>query len=612
MRDDTRTPNDPRGRIQPARLITVLLLAAVAAACDGAVEPPDVGGLSIGPSVPQLEVGDAVQLAATVLSSSGSVLSGHPVTWTSTRPQVVAVSTGGMLTAVSPGTAKIRATAGGKTAELQTTVIPPSCTPADASGGIEVGQTRTGTLSATDCRLLGGPGGQGWTLTLGAATIVLISATATGLWPEVVVMDGMMNPVAWGTSDYGESYVVADLPAGGYTVWIASWQDEGGAGAYELTVETADVCDTADAAEVAAGAEVSGNLDDDTCLSPLSWQRAVPYSLELAASATLRFDMSSAAFQPHVVVTDGGDWVVAWGGTSDGYSGAFAELPAGSYTVWAQSAETGGAGVFELSVADVDLCAPASVEGPIQPGESRAGTLAPTSCLFLHGAPAVGYTLQLSETAELRAELASTSFHALVVITDTAMEPLWWSFAGETGAAVLDRRLGAGTYLVWATGESMNTAGGFELALTEIDIPLCEVVGDLTLEVAAAGDLSSGDCVRDDGQYADPWRLVLTSTSTVQIDLTSAAIDGMLFLEDHDGVLIEWNDDGGAGFNSRITRSLPAGEYRVVASSFSPGETGTYSIQARVLSGAGAAGVGRDQPPAIWVRTLQKALRPGR
>ena len=71
--------------------------------------------------------------------------------------------------------------------------------------------------------------------------------------------------------------------------------------------------------------------------------------------------------------------------------------------------------------------------------------------------------------------------------------------------------------------------------------------------------------------------LVLFANATITLDLTSAA-DTYLYLLNANGGNITSNDDGGTGYNSRITRSLNAGVYLVVAGTYSSGKSADFQL----------------------------------
>lgn len=72
--------------------------------------------------------------------------------------------------------------------------------------------------------------------------------------------------------------------------------------------------------------------------------------------------------------------------------------------------------------------------------------------------------------------------------------------------------------------------------------------------------------------------LVLDANATITLDLTSSA-DTYLYLLNANGGGITSNDDGGSGYNSRITRTLNAGTYLVVAATYSSGKNASFNLK---------------------------------
>jgi len=88
----------------------------------GAVAP--VASVTLSPASANLAVGAAQQLAATLQDAAGNTLTGRTVTWASSAPAVATVNAGGLVTAVSAGSATITATSEGvqDTASVTATV----------------------------------------------------------------------------------------------------------------------------------------------------------------------------------------------------------------------------------------------------------------------------------------------------------------------------------------------------------------------------------------------------------------------------------------------------------------------------------------------------------
>ncbi len=116
-----------RTSVGPHRMVRLSLpLAALLVSCDGgpAQPPPGIPStLSVSPeSVTLTAIDQSEQLRAEVGDHYGDVVAGVSVAWASDRPGVVVVDGGGLVTAISAGTATVTATSGTLSARVQVTV----------------------------------------------------------------------------------------------------------------------------------------------------------------------------------------------------------------------------------------------------------------------------------------------------------------------------------------------------------------------------------------------------------------------------------------------------------------------------------------------------------
>lgn len=125
------------------------------------------------------------------------------------------------------------------------------------------------------------------------------------------------------------------------------------------------------------------------------------------------------------------------------------------------------------------------------------------------------------------------------------------------------------------------------------------------------GHLSSGDSRLNSGEYMDVYELEGQRGDRLTILMNSGALDPYLMIAGPGG-FDEQNDDAESGdLNSRLDVRLPvSGRYRIVATSFAPGETGAYQIS--VIEGShapagGNAGGGVIEPG----QTVSGTLAPG-
>lgn len=98
--------------------------------------PAPVASVTVSPASGDLEVGKTLQLEATLKDADGAVLEGRTIEWTSSNPAVATVSATGLVKAVASGTAVIRASSEGKSAEATITVNNPITTPPPSSGNV--------------------------------------------------------------------------------------------------------------------------------------------------------------------------------------------------------------------------------------------------------------------------------------------------------------------------------------------------------------------------------------------------------------------------------------------------------------------------------------------
>lgn len=102
----------------------------------------------------------------------------------------------------------------------------------------------------------------------------------------------------------------------------------------------------------------------------------------------------------------------------------------------------------------------------------------------------------------------------------------------------------------------------------------------LALPSAAWADSKSSAWLNSTGRsYENPrFRLELSAPATVTLDLVSS-VDTYLYLLSQDGSrLIAQDDDNGDGYNSRLTVSLGAGRYMLVAATYAPGQRGDFTL----------------------------------
>src|SRR5439155_1490879 len=154
-----------------------------------------VAAVAVTPASAGIQVGQTVQLTATPQDGSGSPLSGRAVTWASSNGLVVTVSGSGLVTAAAVGSAIITATSEGQTGTSSMTVMnvpvaSVAVTPGSAT--IQVGQTQqlAATLKDASGNTLSGRA-VSWTSSNPSVASVSGSGLVTGLAAGSAVITAM-------------------------------------------------------------------------------------------------------------------------------------------------------------------------------------------------------------------------------------------------------------------------------------------------------------------------------------------------------------------------------------------------------------------------------------
>jgi hypothetical protein len=374
--------------------IWALLLAVPLFACSDGTSPepapPPVGAVALGASRTELQIGEVMQLIATVLDTSGVVLQGRSVTWSSSDPQVLSVTGGGLVSAVSPGLATVRATSGGISGTLSITVLSGACR-ADITRPITPGQTHDDSLAPYDCVLLEEPFADGWEFTLTEQTSIVFTMRSSQFDALLLVTDPAIT-VGFAFDDDGGGGTDARLfhtfDPGTYILWATSVRS-GSTGTYRLTSQVVEVasCDTP-VGSIGPNTSVTDSLSFTDCAR--NGTISDPWSLSLATNARLAIGLSSSDFDPLLEVTDGSGRRVAI--NDDGGEGfnslITADFAAGEYTVWVTSFGGSLTGRYSLTVSE-----------PLPRGLFRQ---APENIGINYGAPHYADDFTLAESATIR------------------------------------------------------------------------------------------------------------------------------------------------------------------------------------------------------------------
>jgi len=252
----------------------------------------------------------------------------------------------------------------------------------------------------------------------------------------------------------------------------------------------------------------------------------------------------------------------------------------------------------------------------LQPGdtvESQLSTDAPRDPVYDDLADP--YTISLESQTTVALTMRSQTFDTYLLVTQNGSMVVEDDDGGTGVNSRLVATLDPGTYTVWAGSFSGTDTGSYTLTVDEAggtgggSSGGTGESGDgggsgggaasaepLPLGSSVQGQISTGaptDPAREG--LASPHNLTLDSGTTVRISLQSQAFDTYLVVTQNGSTVAE-DDDGGSGFNSRITTTLDAGTYTVWAGSYGGSATGTYSLGATDVASGGSGGSVSPEP----------------
>jgi len=283
--DSTVAVVSSNGVVTAKRLGTAVVSANVAGVAGSTsinVVPPLIVSVAVALNSSSLQAGQTTQAVATSKDSTGTVVTGRQVVWSTKNPAVATISTLGLVSAVAPGTTDVVATVDGVAAAATITVSAATVSSVGVvlgSSSIVVGATTQATATAAD--LLGNP--------------------ITG------------RPVTWSTSSSATATVsslgVVTAVAGGTVSITASVDGVVGSATLVITKPTvASISVTPSTASVNAGATLQASavvLDASgvTITTPPTWISSSPTVATVSANGLIT---GVASGTTTITATEGG------------------------------------------------------------------------------------------------------------------------------------------------------------------------------------------------------------------------------------------------------------------------------------------------------------------
>jgi hypothetical protein len=402
-------------------------------------------------------------------------------------------------------------------------------------------------------------------------------------------------------------------------------QGEGAPTMSEASMEAHRTPASPQSSPVSVGQRVRGELARNDQTLP-SNEFADVYALDAPAGASYAIDLASEAFDAYLVVV-GPNGQRVENDDAGGTRNASLELAtpvAGRYLVFATSFRPGELGAYELKVLPAQrasgvVAARPAGGGAAQPAAAGAaqtlsGTLAAGDAQLRTGEFSDVHTVELTAGTTVRVRLASGDFDPYLII-----QPPSGAQSDNDDVSANDRTAGldyavtqTGPHRITATSYRPNETGAYTLTIEGAGggssggaVPAVAGATGPTFRTVR-GVLSQGDRTLPTGGLFDEEVVTLPAGATVQLQMHSSAFDTVLVVRTPSG-REETNDDVAQGnTNSALTlQASEAGEYRILATSYRPGDTGEYELVIGAPSAtpdpgtpAVAAGPANTQPVA--------------
>lgn len=230
--------------------------------------------------------------------------------------------------------------------------------------------------------------------------------------------------------------------------------------------------------------------------------------------------------------------------------------------------------------------------GPVE----ETGALAAGDKTLATGELMDSYPVSLKEGQWIRIGLHSTDFDPYLILrmpSGTASENDDAVEYDAENSQILFQVTQAGQYEIAVTTYKSGENGAYTLQYEVSDTEL-PVVRNPDFEVAGrvekTGALEDGDRTLQAGELMDAYPVHLTAGQEVRIHLHSTAFDPYIMFKKPDGD-VEQNDDATEGDSENaelVFRADAEGDYAVIVTSFTSGESGAYTLTIEPTAGGAA------------------------
>ncbi len=302
------------------------------------------------------------------------------------------------------------------------------------------------------------------------------------------------------------------------------------------------------------------------------------FEVEVEVGQVLAADVTSDAFDTYVVIRSPGGIQ----SENDDYEGdtsrSRVEVPVdepGTWVVWATSFEPGESGEYQVEVRAIQGGAQTAMDPGVR---VESGRLEPGDEVLERGEYQDVFTFDgvAGQTALL--DLRSGDFDTYAILVSPSGRTFENDdFEGDARRSVISEALAeTGEYQVGVTSYAAGETGSYALRIRLTEREPAAAPAPRT----ESGRLAAGDDTLRTGEYADSYTFEGSPGETLVATLTSSEFDPYLMVRGPDADRRENDDVEGRPGESEVRMTLAeSGSYRVIVTSYAPGETGAYALR---------------------------------
>lgn len=517
----------------------------------------------------------------------------------------------------------VLALGGAEASDAATSAPPDARAQAGGATALTMGETRTGALQPGDRTLNSGEYVDEYHFQGQAQEIVEITVSSSSFDTYLIVRGGGVNEENDDMRDGStNSRVRVRLPVNGtYRVGVTSYA-VGETGDYALTIGPPNTTGRALAASSSGAATRPSTEPARTPSPPANAVVLVPgqpatgalsagdrtlrtgefndlWILEAEAGESYRVTLESNAIDPYLLVRGPGGLSRDNDDAGDGTTNSavsFRAVESGPIRIMATSYAPGETGGYTIAVEREGSAPTVADATALQPGTPARGRLdegrrTPDGQRFEQA-----FTFRAREGQRATLRLTTTQFEGVVTLRmpNGAVESARDRARGRAPVELFTTLPATGEYTVLVSSQQSGVTGDFAITLQLGDIEqvvagmdtdgaprgaLAESTdGQLTVGSTVNGRLRRNDEQLGSGEFLERYMFSGNEGDGVTISMTSSDMDTYLILRGPNGFALD-NDDIGSSTNSQIETTLPsAGVYTILATTYAPNTTGSYTL----------------------------------